>query len=165
MATSPPPRIVRDAVAANHHEHAALGRLTCQHDKHINVPRLKEQLLALRRGDDVILQNVLVIEKKPDRVEIVPLQKVEVPSDAVLLEAVWRAAVRLRSKPIDALDREGLRVGVYVAIAPDKVEAVLRDGVGVERGLGAAHVLCCDGRHEATGAFRDIGDAGGWRGR
>ena len=92
------------------------------------------------RGDDVILQNVLVVEKKPDRVEIVPLQKVEVPSDAVLLEAVWRAAVRLRSKPIDALDREGLRVGVYVAIAPDKVEAVLRDGVGVERGLyvGAA---------------------------
>ena len=105
---------------------------------------------------------MLVVEEKPDRVEIVPLQKVEVPSDAVLLEAVWRAAVRLRSKPIDALDREGLRVGVYVAIAPDKVEAVLRDGVGVERGLGAAHVLCCDGRHGADiRAFRDIGDADG----
>ena len=79
--------------------------------------------------------------------------------DAVLLEAVWRAAVRLRSKPIDALDREGLRVGVYVAIAPDKVEAVLRDGVGVERGLGAAHVLCCDGRH---GGFETSAT---WRGR
>ena len=64
------------------------------------------------------------------RVEAVRLEEVHVPIDIVHVEAARRAIVRLRAKPVDAFDREGLAVGVEQAVMAVKLE---EGGGGGER--------------------------------
>ena len=77
------------------------------------------------RVDDVIFQNVVVVEEKPDGVEFVPFEKVEIPAEAVrsvrdkckrtfprqsspfdivFLESTRWPVERLRSKPASSND-------------------------------------------------------------
>ena len=55
-------------------------------------------------------------------VELVSLKEVEVPADAVLVQAARWTIERLRPEPIDTLDGEELAIGVYLASARLELE-------------------------------------------
>ena len=82
-------------MAGNQDENATLCGLSSKDAKHFDITLLKEQALALRCLNDVVLEYVLVIEKQPDCVKLVQLQKIKVPLYAVLGEAIRRSIVGL----------------------------------------------------------------------
>ena len=81
--------------------------------------------------------------------ELVSLEEVHVPSDAMLLQPIGRATVRLATKPVDSLDGERLRVCKQLAIASNKFDTVGRDGI-CRAAVPAAHAVAPKAGEHAT---------------
>eukprot|EP00965_Chrysotila_dentata_P138303 4574460-Pleurochrysis_carterae.AAC.2 len=91
----PRPCVRPEPVASKHEKDAPACCFARHHHKHVPVPRLCKQPLLSGRVDDVISQNVFVVEKDSDRVELMRLQKIEIPVDVMLVETVRRPIVGL----------------------------------------------------------------------